>query len=116
MMQERRDSSRDRSFARILISVKGRVGYVADVSDNGFKGLFPEPFAMEPGKTFSVGVSFSELGLSAFNLEATVRWVRLSGGAQEVGFELREMEAAVYDEGKFAIIRDYYSNGRARST
>ena len=116
MTRERRDSSRDRSFARILISVEGRVGYVADVSDNGFKGLFPEPFGIEPGKTFSVGVSFAELGLSAFELEATVRWVRLSEGAQEVGFELREMTTAAGGEGEFAILRDYYSNGRARST
>ena len=116
MMQERRDSSRDRSFARILIRVEGRVGYVADVSDNGFKGLFPEPFAIEPGKTFSVGVSFAELGLSAFELEATARWVRLSGGAQEVGFEIRDVAEAIFDADKFAAIRDYYSNGRARST
>lgn len=116
MTRERRDSSRDRSFARILISVAGRVGYVADVSDNGFKGLFPEPFVIEPGKTFVLGVSFSELGLSAFELEATVRWVRLSGGAQEVGFELRNMAMALCDESKFAIIRDYYSNSRVRST
>jgi hypothetical protein len=114
--RERRDSSRDRSFARILIRLEGRVGYVADVSDNGFKGLFPEPFAIEPGKTFSVGVSFAELGLSAFELEATVRWVRLSAGAQEVGFELGEMAEAARDESKFAIIRDYYSNSGARST
>jgi hypothetical protein len=116
MTGERRDSSRDRSFARILISVAGRVGYVADVSDNGFKGLFPEPFAIEPGKTFTVGVSFAELGLAAFELEATARWVRLSGGAQVVGFEIRDMAAAFCDAGKFAVIRDYYSNGRTRST
>ena len=116
MTSDRRDSSRDRRFARILISVEGRVGYVADISDNGFKGLFPEPFAMEPGRTFTVGVSFAELGLSAFELEATARWVRLSGGAQEVGFEIRDMTAAIFDADKFAIIRDYYSNSRARST
>jgi len=116
MTSDRRDSSRDRSFARILISVEGRVGYVADVSDSGFKGLFPEPFSIEPGRTFSVGVSFAELGLSVFVIEATARWVRLSGGAQEVGFELREMAAAACDEAKFAIIRDYYSNSRTRST
>lgn len=116
MSNDRRDSSRDRSFARILVSVKGRVGYVADVSDNGFKGLFPEPFDIELGRTIAVGISFAELGLSAFELVATARWSRLSGGAQEVGFELRDAGSPLSDEGKFAIIRDYYSNARTRST
>ena len=116
MSRERRDSSRDRSFARILVSVEGRVGYVADVSDSGFKGLFPGPFDIELGRSFAVGISFAELGLSAFEIEATARWSRLSGGAQEIGFELRGVGSSLSDEGKFAVIREYYSSARTRST
>lgn len=116
MSDERRDSSRDRSFARIFVSVEGRVGYVADVSDSGFKGLFVEPFEPELGRDLLVGVSFAELGLSAFVIEATARWSRISQGAMEVGFEIRSTSPSSEEAGKFAIIRDYYSGGRTRST
>jgi hypothetical protein len=116
MKPERRDSLRDHSFARILINVEGRVGYVADVSDRGFKGLFPEPFPLELGRNFTIGVSFEELGLAAFEIEATARWTRLASGSQEVGFELQAWELPQADAEKFNKIREYYSNGHPRST
>ncbi len=116
MSDERRETGRDRSFARILIRVEGRVGYIADVSDFGFKGLFPEPFLEPLGSRLVVGVSFEELGLAAFELSTVLRWSRLAQGAGEVGFELVQGSSSEDDLVKFRKIRDYYSGGNLRST
>lgn len=116
MIGDRRDRQRDHSFARILVIIEGRLGYIADVSDNGFKGLFPEPFEAEIGKSCNVYVSFEELGLSTFEIRATIRWSRISSGALEVGFELGESEKSEKDAWKFLKIRDYYANDHLRST
>jgi hypothetical protein len=107
MKSERRVDRRNRSFARILISVEGRFGYIADVSEGGFKGLFPEPFGLEIGSILPICVSFEEMGLGFFSLKASVRWLRLAGGALEVGFELFHADDAALSS--FERIRDYYS-------
>lgn len=107
MKSERRIERRSRSFARILISVEGRFGYIADVSEGGFKGLFPEPFALEIGSLLPISVSFEEMGLGSFGLKASVRWLRLVGGALEVGFELSHADDEALSS--FERIRDYYS-------
>ena len=107
MKTERRVDRRCRSFARILISVEGRFGYIADVSEGGFKGLFPEPFGLEIGSLLPIGVSFEELGVDFFSLKAAVRWVHLAAGALEVGFELLPADEDALSS--FERIRDYYS-------
>jgi hypothetical protein len=116
MSSDRRGFGRDHSFARIMINVEGRVGYVADVSDKGFKGLFPEPFNLDLGRAFVVGVSFEELGLKAFDIRAVARWMRLESGSQEVGFELLGLEMDEEERKKFNKIRIYYADGHPRST
>lgn len=116
MIGDRRGGNRDHSFARILITVEGRVGYIADVSDNGFKGLFPEPFRAETGSCFNVCVSFEELGLSSFVIRAVLRWSKLSHGALEVGFELGDGSVDETDKWQFSKIRDYYSHERLHRT
>jgi hypothetical protein len=116
MKAERRIDTRNRSFARILLVVAGRVGYVADVSEHGFKGLFPDPFEAVLGGVFSVTVSFEELGLPVFEIQAVVRWTKLSSGSLEVGFNLVEGSSTVEDIDKFEQIRKYYAIGNNPST
>jgi hypothetical protein len=109
MIGDRRGGNRDHSFARILINIEGKVGYIADVSDQGFKGLFPDPFRPKQGNSYDVCVSFEELGLSTFVIHAVLRWSRLSCGALEVGFELGDGAVREEDSQQFSKIREYYS-------
>jgi hypothetical protein len=111
---ERRNYERDHSFARILIEIEGKVGYVADVSDFGFKGLFPEPFGGRVGREYLVGIAFDELGLAAFNIRAILRWDRVTQGAGEVGFELVEKETGLGELENFKTIREYYAKAHPR--
>jgi hypothetical protein len=104
---DRRIQDRRRSFARVLISVEGRVGYVADISEGGIRGLFAEPFATVPGQDYRLEVSFEELGIDSFSLEVAVRWWRIEEGALLVGFELLD-SCPRNDAVNYELLRKYY--------
>jgi len=108
MNGERREGMRAKSFARILITIEDSAGYVADVSPNGFRGLFPNFFDIEKNMLLEINVSFEELGVGPFSVFAKARWTKFSDGAFEVGFEL--MPACGRAELLlFERIRYYYS-------
>ncbi|MBL8967511.1 MAG: PilZ domain-containing protein [Spirochaetaceae bacterium] len=108
MSDERRGDCRDRSFARVLLRFRGRIGYVADVSGGGFRGLFPEDFELEAGGPIELELGFEELGIDIFSLSALVKWIRRDEGALEAGFELASAEPRSLE--LFNRIRTYYSN------
>ncbi len=116
MSDNRRFASRERSFARILVSVEGKLGYIADVSEGGFKALFTEAFSLDLGRTFTVSVSFDEIGLPLFEVSALSRWCRISGGCLEVGFELARGSAGPEALASFGKIRAYYAEVDPPST
>lgn len=116
MSDNRRFANRERSFARILVSVEGRLGYIADVSEGGFKALFTEAFSLDLGRPFTVTISFEEIGLSFFELKALSRWCRISGGCLEVGFELTGDQADSGAIAGFEKIRGYYAEAESPST
>lgn len=110
MSAERRSQRRHRSFARVLIVVEGRAGYVADMSVSGFRGLFLDGPTFVPGSTLRLKMAFEELGIVPFDLEVLVRWSAYDLGAVEAGFELAdELDAAAQRD--FDAIGDYYANG-----
>lgn len=106
---DRRVLPRERSFARILITLNGKAGYIADISPGGYRGLFPEPLLLEPGRVYEVEASFEELGLAAFSLPSVLRWTRGSEGAFEAGFELGAEVGRAGMEA-FGRIRAYYAS------
>ncbi len=108
---ERRAASRDRSFARVLVSVEGVVGFIADVSERGFRGIFPERFELASGRLLSVEISFEEIGIDIFTLDACVRWVLPVEGGVEAGFELASLP--VTERSAFNRIREYYAVAQA---
>lgn len=116
MPDNRRIGNRDRSFARILVRLDGRLGYIADVSDGGFKALFTEAFSIDLGKTFKVSVSFEEIGLSVFEVNVLSRWCRIEGACLEVGFEVVRQGAGTEALADFEKIRAYYAKVEPPST
>lgn len=108
MSGERREGGRDRSFARILVSVEGRAGYVADVSGGGFRAIFAGGFSPPLGLPLRVEISFEELGLGIFPLTALARWCKPVEGGAEAGFELAPGAREGPEAGLFERLRSYY--------
>jgi hypothetical protein len=108
MGAERRSVKRSRSFARVLLVLEGRMGYVADMGGHGFRGLFLDGQALVPGSVRELEMAFSEIEIAPFPIEVLVRWSRIEDGAVEAGFELtdRVSEAGLVD---FDAIGVYYS-------
>jgi len=108
MAKERRSFDRNRSFARVLVSHEGRLGYVADMGDRGFRVLFLAGATLVPGGRVTLLMAFSEMGVEAFELEVLVRWSAWDLGALGAGFELCSDlgEAALRS---FEAIRGYYA-------
>jgi hypothetical protein len=108
MGAERRACRRSRSFAQVLIVLEGRMGYVADMSERGFRGLFLDGQALIPGSIRELEMAFSEIEIAPFPLEVLVRWSRIEEGSVEAGLELtdRVSEAGLVD---FEAIGVYYS-------
>lgn len=108
MSGERRQDARDRSFARILVRVEGRAGYVADVSENGFRAIFAGDFSPALDSPLRVEISFEELGLGIFPLPALARWSKAVEGGAEAGFELAPEAREGPEAGLFERLRSYY--------
>ena len=108
MGKERRVHVRRRSFARVLIEIEGRLGYVADMGPSGFRGLFLDGSTLLPGSRLRIMMAFDELGIAPFELEVLVRWSAYDVGAVEAGFELPFDLSAGARKG-FDIIGRYYA-------
>jgi hypothetical protein len=108
MGRERRGFERNRSFARVLVSHEGRMGYVADMGERGFRVVFLSGATLVPGGRVRLLLAFSELGIEPFELDVVVRWCAWDLGALGAGFELcSEPEA---DAGRsFEAIGRYYA-------
>ena len=111
MDQERREHTRNLSFARVLIVIDGRVGYVADMSSGGFRGLFLDGSTFIPGTRLRLKMAFSEKGIDPFDLEVLVRWSDFDVGAVEAGFELCA-EPTASAQRDFDAIGAYYTTIR----
>lgn len=115
MSQERRSAKRDRSFAHVLLRCQGRLGYVADLSEGGFRGLFPEVFELPERSEAEVEMTFAELNLGPFRLQTLIRWSRVIEGSLEAGFQvLGALDSRALDF--FERIRVYYAGFPAPST
>jgi hypothetical protein len=112
MGRERREHNRSLSFARVLILIDGRVGYVADMSPGGFRGLFLDGSTFIPGSRLKLKMAFSEKDIDPFDLEVLVRWSDFDVGAVEAGFELCA-EPSGEAQRDFDAIEAYYTENRS---
>lgn len=83
------------------------IGYVADISDRGFKVRIMEKFEGELAFRETAGIQFDECGVPYFQLAALLRWRRDEEKSTLIGFELESFET---DEAKtrYAMIREKY--------
>ena len=109
MSEERRDTDRNKGFARAGI-VPSLYGYVADVSPRGFRAVFSENPCLAEGQALDPVLSFSEIGVEPFSLPVDVRWTREKDGAWEVGFSVHLPMPEGPVERDFLRIHEYYLN------
>lgn len=84
-LRDKRRQSRDPSFARVILEHSGCIGYVADVSDDGFRVRSVEGWSGEVTASDSAGISFAEESIAFFRLPVTVCWYRQEASSIVLG-------------------------------
>ncbi len=104
---QRRTGARDQCFAKIILKNTKTIGYLADISETGFKVRIMERLDREASENETVGIQFDECSIGYFQLNAKRCWRRDEEKSTLLGFEIETFET-VEGKASYESIRKQY--------
>jgi len=103
----RRLSVRNQCFAKTMLKNTKTMGYLADISETGFKVRIMEHLEREAAANEVVGIQFNECNVQYFQVDAKLCWRRDEEKSTLLGFEITSFET-VEGKASYESIRKQY--------
>jgi len=114
--ESRRASTRNQCFAKTMLKNTKTIGYLADISETGFKVRIMEALNREAVKQEIVGIQFDECGVPYFQVHTKLCWRRDEEKSTLLGFEIESFETADGKAGYESIRKQYGESSQADFT
>ncbi len=106
----RRIGTRKQCFAKALLKNSKTIGYLADISESGFKIRIMERLDREASEKETIGIQFDECAIQYFQVKAKLCWRRDEEKSTLLGYRTESFETAEGSTG-YESIRKLYGDG-----